>query len=168
MTQFNIYYPSPLGLLSITVNDDKIFRIDFDNADIKYRVSSDHAIFALIFREFNNYFTGRSYLFNLPLILHGTEFQVRVWKELMKIPYGETRSYGEIAGAIGKPGGARAVGMACQQNPLPVIIPCHRVIGKDGSLTGYAGQLWRKKWLLNHEEKNRKDEIIGQRIAVTE
>ena len=84
-------------------------------------------------------------------LVRGSEFERAVWGQIAGIPYGETRSYGSIAHAVGEPGGAQAVGLACNRNPLPLIIPCHRVIGSDGSLTGYGGGLHRKRWLLEHE-----------------
>jgi methylated-DNA-[protein]-cysteine S-methyltransferase len=85
------------------------------------------------------------------LVPRGTTFQRRVWGALSAIPFGETRSYGEIAAAIGEPGASRAVGMANNRNPIAIVIPCHRVIGADGSLTGYGGGMDRKRWLLTHE-----------------
>jgi methylated-DNA-[protein]-cysteine S-methyltransferase len=97
------------------------------------------------------YFDGRLTRFELPLRLEGTEFQRRVWDALLQIPYGETASYGEIAGRIGAPGAARAVGLANGRNPVGIIVPCHRVIGSDGSLTGYGGGLDRKLTLLQLE-----------------
>jgi methylated-DNA-[protein]-cysteine S-methyltransferase len=89
--------------------------------------------------------------FDLPLDMRGTDFQRNVWEALLTIPYGETRSYGEIAKQIGRPDRARAVGAANGSNPVSIIVPCHRVIGSDGSLTGYGGGLPRKRWLLDHE-----------------
>jgi methylated-DNA-[protein]-cysteine S-methyltransferase len=101
------------------------------------------------------YFGGRLTRFDLPLRLDGTEFQRRVWDALVEIPYGETASYGEIAGRIGSPGAARAVGLANGRNPVGIIVPCHRVIGSDGSLTGYGGGLERKLTLLQLEREHR-------------
>ena len=97
------------------------------------------------------YFKGDLKTFNLTLNPKGTDFQQRVWKELQKIPCGRTVSYLEVANALGDGKAIRAVAAANGKNPLWIVIPCHRVIGKDGSLTGYAGGLWRKEWLLNHE-----------------
>jgi methylated-DNA-[protein]-cysteine S-methyltransferase len=102
--------------------------------------------------QLEEYFEGKRKKFDLPLALHGTDFQVTVWKALQKIPYGKTISYGELAAMIGNPKACRAVGMANNRNPIPIIIPCHRVIGKDGSLTGYAGGLEMKRTLLEIEE----------------
>jgi methylated-DNA-[protein]-cysteine S-methyltransferase len=102
-------------------------------------------------RQLEEYFAGRRRQFDLPLDLHGTEFQKRCWQELLKIPYGETRSYADVARAIGKPSAVRAVGLANGQNPIAIIVPCHRVIGSDGSLTGYGGGLETKRKLLELE-----------------
>ncbi|MBX2990955.1 MAG: methylated-DNA--[protein]-cysteine S-methyltransferase [Bacteroidetes bacterium] len=97
------------------------------------------------------YFDGTRKDFTLPIDQKGTVFEKNVWNELMKIPYGETRSYGELAVHLGKPGAARAVGRANGMNYIPIIIPCHRVIDGDGNLHGYGGGLWRKRWLLELE-----------------
>ena len=99
------------------------------------------------------YFAGELRDFELPLAAEGTPFQQRVWRALCDIPYGETISYGELARRIGQPSAARAVGLANGQNPSAIVVPCHRVIGADGSLTGYGGGLERKRWLLAHESK---------------
>ncbi|MBN1332792.1 MAG: methylated-DNA--[protein]-cysteine S-methyltransferase [Synergistales bacterium] len=101
--------------------------------------------------QLDEYFAGARKSFDLPLLLQGTPFQKSVWEELAKIPYGKTLPYSEIADLIGKPKAVRAVGGANHSNPVSIIIPCHRVIGKNGSLTGYGGGLWRKQWLLEHE-----------------
>ncbi len=105
--------------------------------------------------ELAAYFSGRSAEFTVPLETGGSEFERRVWAELLKVPLAETCSYGDIAKALGDPQAARAVGEANHVNRIPVIIPCHRCIGADGSLTGYGGGLWRKKWLLRHEGQMR-------------
>lgn len=97
------------------------------------------------------YFAGELRDFDLPVALRGTEFQRRVWQALQAIPYGETLSYAELAARIGAAGSARAVGTAVGRNPISIIVPCHRVVGSGGSLTGYAGGLDRKRWLLEHE-----------------
>jgi O-6-methylguanine DNA methyltransferase len=103
--------------------------------------------------ELGEYFAGTRKSFTVPVVMTGTVFQKQVWNELLNIPFGETRSYMEQASAIGKPGAIRAVARANGSNPVSVIIPCHRVIGSDGKLTGYGGGLWRKRWLLEHERK---------------
>ncbi|HEY3851555.1 MAG TPA: methylated-DNA--[protein]-cysteine S-methyltransferase [Steroidobacteraceae bacterium] len=102
-------------------------------------------------RQLEEYFAGTRRDFDLPMRLAGTEFQRRVWKHLTDIRYGETLSYGELAKRIGNPNASRAVGLANGRNPIPILVPCHRVIGADGSLTGYGGGLDRKRWLLAHE-----------------
>ncbi|HTB29152.1 MAG TPA: methylated-DNA--[protein]-cysteine S-methyltransferase [Steroidobacteraceae bacterium] len=102
-------------------------------------------------RQLEEYFAGTRRDFDLPMRLAGTEFQRRVWQHLTDIRYGETLSYGELAKRIGNPNASRAVGLANGRNPIPILVPCHRVIGADGSLTGYGGGLDRKRWLLAHE-----------------
>jgi methylated-DNA-[protein]-cysteine S-methyltransferase len=102
-------------------------------------------------RQLAEYFAGARREFDLPLRLQGTAFQQRVWRELTEIPYGETWSYGQLAKRINKPSASRAVGLANGRNPISILVPCHRVIGADGSLTGYGGGLERKQWLLAHE-----------------
>ena len=111
----------------------------------------DPSAFPEAVRQLEAYFAGELTRFDLPLSLEGTEFQRQVWDALIEIPYGETASYGEIADRIGKPGAARAVGVANGRNPIGIIVPCHRVVGGDGSLTGYAGGLPRKAALLARE-----------------
>ena len=102
-------------------------------------------------RQLGEYFAGNRCEFDLPLGMQGTEFQLRVWRALTEIPYGETWSYGELAKHIGNPNASRAVGLANGRNPISILVPCHRVIGADGSLTGYGGGVERKPWLLAHE-----------------
>jgi len=104
-------------------------------------------------RQIEEYFQGRRTAFDFPLDLSGTDFQVAVWRELLRIPYGQTRTYGEIAKKLGKPRAARAVGMANHDNRIPIVVPCHRVVGHDGSLTGYAGGLHMKRQLLEIETR---------------
>jgi methylated-DNA-[protein]-cysteine S-methyltransferase len=107
--------------------------------------------FPEVIRQLGQYFSGQRRKFELPLKLQGTEFQRRVWNALTEIPFGETRSYSQLARRIGNPAACRAVGLANGKNPIAVIVPCHRVIGADGSLTGFGGGLPRKEWLLSHE-----------------
>ena len=106
-------------------------------------------------RQLNEYFSGSRKVFFLPLALTGTPFQRKVWQQLTQIPYGEVRSYGQIAQAVGNPKACRAVGAANHCNPIPILVPCHRVVGANGSLTGYAGGLWRKNLLLQLEQNSR-------------
>jgi methylated-DNA-[protein]-cysteine S-methyltransferase len=111
----------------------------------------DAAWFEPVCRQLEEYFQGTRVEFDVPLALHGTDFQKQVWSELSRIPFGETVSYGEQARRLGRPAAARAVGRANGQNPISIIVPCHRVIGGNGSLTGYGGGMERKRWLLDHE-----------------
>lgn len=115
----------------------------------------DDTPFAETTEELRAYFAGELKDFSVPLHLHGTPFQRAVWAELRRIPYGETRSYGQLADALGNPKASRAVGLANGKNPLGIIVPCHRVVGADGSLTGYGGGLERKQRLLEFERGER-------------
>lgn len=103
--------------------------------------------------QLGEYFAGERERFELPLAARGTEFQRRVWEALSRVPYGRTATYGEIAGATGRPSAARAVGAASGRNPLAIVVPCHRIVGADGALTGYGGGLTRKAWLLEQEAR---------------
>jgi methylated-DNA-[protein]-cysteine S-methyltransferase len=111
----------------------------------------DDRLFAAATGQLAAYFAGELTEFDLPLAARGTDFQSRVWAALRTIPYGRTTSYGELAAQLGNPGASRAVGLANGRNPIAIIVPCHRVIGADGRLTGYGGGLDRKRWLLDHE-----------------
>ena len=141
-----------MGKIEIRADESGIcallFRADKDKNDASEMLDRAQ-------RELEEYFAGRRKVFSVPLSIKGTAFQEKVWRALKDIPYGETRSYGDIAGAVGNKNAARAVGMANNKNPLPVFIPCHRVIGAGGKLTGYAGGLEIKQVLLNIEESNR-------------
>jgi AraC family transcriptional regulator of adaptative response/methylated-DNA-[protein]-cysteine methyltransferase len=106
-------------------------------------------------KELTGYFAGKIKKFTVPLIFPGTPFQMKVWKGLLDIPYGETRSYEDLAKTVGRPKGQRPVGRANGQNRIAIVIPCHRVVNKSGQLGGYGGGLWRKQFLLDLEAKNR-------------
>jgi methylated-DNA-[protein]-cysteine S-methyltransferase len=114
----------------------------------------DAGPFAEVVAQLEAYFAGTLTEFDLPLELEGTAFQRRVWQALREIPYGQTRSYGQLAAGIGAPGASRAVGLANGRNPISIIVPCHRVIGADGTLTGFGGGLERKRALLDHEQRH--------------
>jgi methylated-DNA-[protein]-cysteine S-methyltransferase len=148
MTTMQTTIPSPVGPLSVTVTDDgAVSRIGFGAGD-----TSDDSRFDAVIAQLNEYFAGERTAFDLPLDPEGgSPFEQRVWAELLRIPYGETASYGEIAARIGHPGKARAVGRANGRNPIAIVCPCHRVIGSDGSLTGYGGGLENKRTLLDLE-----------------
>lgn len=146
---------SPLGELTLAAAGDGLTGVYFDG---HRRGPSPNALgerddtgFAEVRRQLEEYFAGRRTRFDLPLAARGDTFQQRVWALLREIPYGETRSYGQLARELGDPALARAVGAANGRNPLSVIVPCHRVVGADGSLTGYAGGLERKRQLLDLE-----------------
>ncbi len=121
------------------------------SAPAPLEVREDPAFFEPLREQLAQYFVGRREHFNLELDLHGTPFQIAVWRELLNIPYGKLRTYGQVAKALGRPAATRAVGQAAGQNPLPVLVPCHRVIGKGGSLVGFAGGLTTKARLLRLE-----------------
>ncbi|MGX5836052.1 methylated-DNA--[protein]-cysteine S-methyltransferase [Aeromonas piscicola] len=144
--------PTSCGELLVAINARGLVHVDFVAGlralpDMSGWQQDGEAL-APYLAEFDAYFTGRLQRFTLPLAAHGTAFQQAVWQALRDIPYGETRSYGDIARAIGKPSASRAVGAANGRNPLSIIVPCHRVIGQNGSLTGYAGGLPIKQQLL--------------------
>jgi methylated-DNA-[protein]-cysteine S-methyltransferase len=148
---------SPIGRLLLGTDGEALTRIDMDVADRPPRGlenwTCDPTAGSLpeVARQLEEYFTGRRRVFDLPIRMEGTEFQRRAWRMLMEIPYGQTRSYGEQAKRIGNPNASRAVGLANGRNPIPIVVPCHRVIGADGSLTGFGGGIERKRWLLVHE-----------------
>jgi len=106
-------------------------------------------------QQLDEYFKGKRKKFSVPLLLDGTDFQKAVWRQLQRIPFGQTASYGDVARAVGSPRAFRAVGNANNKNRIPLIIPCHRVIGSDGKLVGFGGGIWRKEWLLDHEKSFR-------------
>ena len=158
------YMDTPIGTLLLDADDHGITRVEFavDSLPLEGKVafakqmtdevvSENAPLLAEAERQLREYFDGVRRDFDLPLSRHGTPFQMAVWDALCEIPYGETRTYGDIARQIGKPGAARAVGMANHRNPICIIVPCHRVIGADGSLTGYGGGLDKKEALLKLE-----------------
>jgi len=145
------YYASEIGTLEIVGTADGILSVRFAS-NTGGNGAQIHECLQPCVRQLDEYFCGRRREFSIPVRLQGTDFERRVWKALRRIPYGHTRSYSEIAGEIGYEKAARAVGNTARKNPLAIIVPCHRVIGKNGKLTGYAGGLWRKEWLLKHEE----------------
>ena len=143
------YYNSPIGILEIIASDNAVISAMFIE-DMK-EITSESQILKEAIKQFDEYFKGTRKDFDIKCEVRGTEFQKKVWKALMEIPYGVTMSYKEMAIAIGNIKATRAVGNANSKNIISIIIPCHRVIGSDKSLTGYAGGLNRKKWLLEHE-----------------
>ena len=153
---------SPVGVLTLVATDDGLAAVLWEN-DRQGRVSLNliaederHPILCEAERQLNEYFTGRRDAFDLPIDVTGTPFQRRVWSALASIPFGETRSYAEIARQVGNPAAVRAVGAANGRNPLSIVTPCHRVIASSGALTGFAGGLDVKAKLLNHETDARR------------
>jgi len=148
--------PSPIGRLMLVGDRGALAAIFFEDDERMQRRpahgwTEDERPFRDARGQLGEYFAGTRTAFDLPLALRGTSFQIRVWHALLRVPFGATASYGEIAAAIGRPGAARAVGGANHRNPIPIIVPCHRVIGSDGSLTGYGGGEARKRRLLDLE-----------------
>ena len=145
---------SPLGMLRLVERDHALAGIYLPTQDVPWLADVPRRTTRLLERaagQLVEYFAGDRRAFDLPLSLRGTGFQSLVWRALAAIPYGETRSYGELARAIGRPAASRAVGFANSNNPISIVVPCHRVIAASGSLTGYAGGLAAKRWLLDHE-----------------
>ncbi|MDF2182012.1 methylated-DNA--[protein]-cysteine S-methyltransferase [Neptuniibacter sp. CAU 1671] len=142
-----------LGTLLIKANEDAITTIHFmhDGEAVPELVSN--ALTDLCILQLGEYLNGQRNQFSVPIKPTGTLFQQRVWKALQEIPYGNTCSYGDIARKLGNPRAARAIGMANNRNPIPIVIPCHRVVGRNGQLTGYSGGLPQKNYLLNLERK---------------
>lgn len=151
---------TPMGVLRLSSDGDSLIAIDLPAGSKAASAGSDFtstrslpsSLLREATRQLKAYFDGKLRTFDLPLApALGTDFQRRVWRELENIPYGQTISYAELARRIGQPAASRAVGAANGKNPLPIVVPCHRVIGADGTLTGYGGGLPIKKWLLEHE-----------------
>ena len=145
------FYETEIGIIGIRENNKSITDIYFSKVDTNDNIKETDLI-KECFKQLKEYFEGNRVKFDLPLDARGTEFQKKVWNELLRIPYGETKSYKDIAVAIGNEKACRAIGMANNENPIPIIIPCHRVIGSNGKLVGYAGGLNVKEKLLNIEK----------------
>lgn len=142
---------SPIGDITIVASDDIVERILFDSP---IDSPSPNDLTRECSRQLSEYFAGERTQFDLPIRLGGTEFQTVVWKALLDIPFGKTSTYGKQASSIGRPKAVRAVGAANGKNVLNIVVPCHRVIGASGSLTGYGGGMDRKRWLLDHEAQS--------------
>lgn len=152
MLYFIVINPLPAVILTLTADDNNLLRIDFGSQRSTNAIEKTTSILSLAAQQLEEYFHGLRRDFTIPLKANGTQFQQQVWQALIYIPYGMTHTYKELAETIGKPKASRAVGSACNRNPLPIVIPCHRVIGSSGSLTGYAGGLELKAMLLKMEE----------------
>ncbi len=141
---------TPIGIAEITGDKDGVSQIKFidENSPLNENIPRE---LTKVVEQLKAYFQGNLTEFDFPINPQGTDFQKRVWENLLKIPFGQTKSYLELSRMVGDVKAIRAVASANGKNPLWIIIPCHRVIGSDGSLTGYAGGVWRKKWLLEYE-----------------
>jgi methylated-DNA-[protein]-cysteine S-methyltransferase len=153
-------FSSPIGQLTLVAEEQSITGVYFECSkesnslvDSRYKISDQHPVLCAAKKQLSEYFAGKRKIFDLPLRPRGTVFQLKAWKELQKIPYGKTIAYGEQARRVGDANKARAVGMANGRNPISIIVPCHRVVGADGSLTGFGGGLKTKKFLLDLEQR---------------
>lgn len=159
---------TPLGDMTAIAGDTHLMFLEFSdsrnydrkmkkmNSQFQVKKSSSlNSVTSKLQQELNDYFDGNLFEFKTPIAMEGTDFQQSTWQELVKIPYGETRSYKQQAISLNKPSAVRAVANANGMNQIAILIPCHRIIGSNGSLTGYAGGVDRKEWLLNHEQKSR-------------
>lgn len=157
-----VFYKSPLGALQLVAEAGALTELNFvntvrmasaiDEAAIVYQRPQSGVLFQTI-QQLDDYFSGKNLCFDIPLKQYGTPFQQKVWNELQHIKAGNTLSYLELSKRLGNTKAIRAVGTANGRNTVAIIVPCHRVIGSNGSLVGYGGDLWRKKWLLEHEAK---------------
>jgi methylated-DNA-[protein]-cysteine S-methyltransferase len=155
--------PSPIGTIRLVASDDALVRVVLPGergTRPEAREAPEHPILSLAAEELEAWFAGARRTFTVPLRATGTPFQHRVWEVLATIPYGVTWSYADVAERIGQPRAVRAVGAANGRNPLPIVVPCHRVIGRSGALTGFGGGLSAKVWLLEHEQQT-----AGGRLA---
>lgn len=143
------YVETPIGPITLVADGEALVEARFGG----FPIFHESPVLDMAERELKEYFSRQRFAFDAPLAPQGTPFQLRVWEEVRKIPYGETRAYIDIARALGNEKACRAVGRANNRNPLPLFVPCHRVIGRDGALVGYAGGLTAKKWLLRLERE---------------
>ena len=159
-------YKSPIGVIEIVGSEEAVNSILFVERDEVINMVGDETTKVVVdcFNQLDEYFKGERHVFTFPYYFEGTDFQKTVWDALTTIPYAETGSYKDIAVSINNEKAVRAVGTANGKNKLSIVIPCHRIIGADGKLTGYAGGLWRKEWLLEHE-KSYKNELAEEAIV---
>ncbi len=155
METHQLRWLSPIGLLSIEATEQHLVSVAFldDFAPQLPPNPSPPTFLEEVLTQLKSYFKGGKSQFSLPIAFEGTPFQQRVWRAIASIPLGETRTYQSLASELGDTKAVRAIGSASALNKLLIVIPCHRIVGSDGSLTGYAGGLWRKKWLLEHEQR---------------
>ena len=167
MTYYKMSMKTPIGNLILVATDRKLSLIHFDNqhANNKFKlpdglIEKKNSILEETKKQLKEYFNGERKSFDLPLEWRGTKFQNAVWKALTKIKYGDTKSYSDLAEKVGSPKAVRAVGMTNGRNPVPIVVPCHRVIGKNGTLTGFAGGLEVKEFLLRLEQKHTRQQSL--------
>ncbi|MEO2074187.1 MAG: methylated-DNA--[protein]-cysteine S-methyltransferase [Bacillus sp. (in: firmicutes)] len=153
---YKLDYPSPIGVLEMIGTEEAVVSILFTETDQPVNVKQPETPQVLVdaYGQLDEYFKGERQTFTFPFTVDGTLFQKKVWESLGEIPFGKTASYKDIAVSIGNDQAIRAVGSANGKNKLSIVIPCHRIIGSNGKLTGYAGGLWRKEWLLQHEKES--------------
>ncbi|WP_040208843.1 methylated-DNA--[protein]-cysteine S-methyltransferase [Neobacillus jeddahensis] len=154
MTLHKVDYQSPVGVLEIIATEEVICSILFSEQDspVNRIQEGTPEVLKECYQQLDQYFKGERRTFTFPYQFEGTDFQKKVWNALKKVPYGQTDSYKNLAVAIGNEKAVRALGSANGKNKLSIVIPCHRIIGANGKLIGYAGGLWRKEWLLQHEK----------------
>jgi methylated-DNA-[protein]-cysteine S-methyltransferase len=153
MTTSTLIIDSPIGDLLLTATDGSLTGLLMEPFDVPYSTRRRDPALTAARRQLDAYFAGKRTTFDISLAPGGTPFQAEVWRTLRDVPYGETITYAELARRVGRPGHFRAVGSANGRNPISIIIPCHRIVGSDGSLTGYGGGIERKRWLLDHERR---------------
>ena len=154
-----VFINTPLGFTEIQGDENGISKIHVMNEDVEISTKIPEELKEAVL-QLQDYFDGKRTSFTFPLNPSGTEFQKKVWDELLHIPFGKTCSYLDLSKKLGDVKAIRAVASANGKNPLWIVVPCHRVIGTDGSLTGYAGGLWRKKWLLEHENPTLQESLF--------
>ncbi|KAA0546069.1 methylated-DNA--[protein]-cysteine S-methyltransferase [Bacillus sp. BGMRC 2118] len=157
MELYKVDYASPIGIIEIIGTHEAIESILFVEGEVPVNHLTEHtpSVLRECYEQLDEYFKGERINFTFPYAMNGTNFQKSVWKSLTTIPYAQTGSYKDIAIKIGNEKAIRAVGSANGKNKISIAVPCHRIIGSNGTLTGYAGGLWRKEWLLNHEKAYR-------------
>lgn len=154
MKKYKVDYKSPIGVIEIEGSDSAIYGINFAERDEIIHIPQQDTPKVLMecAKQLQEYFIGERHDFSFPYVVEGTDFQQAVWQALPTVSYGETASYKDIAVAINNEKAVRAVGSANGKNNISIVVPCHRIIGSNGMLTGYGGGMWRKEWLLQHEQ----------------
>ncbi|MEA0552177.1 methylated-DNA--[protein]-cysteine S-methyltransferase [Lysinibacillus irui] len=154
MKKYKVDYKSPIGVIEIEGSDSAIYGINFAERDEIIHIPQQDTPKVLMecAKQLQEYFIGERHDFSFPYVVEGTDFQQAVWQALPTVSYGETASYKDIAVAINNEKAVRAVGSANGKNNISIVVPCHRIIGSNGTLTGYGGGMWRKEWLLQHEQ----------------